>query len=288
MTTPTPTPTLDETVLNQWIGREQVTVDRIDPRPALAMQATLDREPCLREGDHLPALWHWLYFPALTRRSELGRDGHARLGGFLPPVALARRMWAGGRFEFVDGIRLGEVVTKTSKIHSIALKHGRSGNLCFVTVRHEFMVDERLCFSEEHDIVYREDPSPDASRPQPPPAPRDAHWQREIQPDPVLLFRYSALTFNGHRIHYDRSYCTEVEGYAGLVFHGPLTATLLVDLAVSTMTGRSLKAFEFRAVSPLLDTEAFQIAGRAEGQNVQLWAGNGSGQLAMSAKARFE
>ncbi len=281
-------PTLDQSVLDRWIGRQQESVDTIDPRPARAMQATLDQTPSMVHGEHLPALWHWLYFPAVVRHSELGRDGHPRLGGFLPPVALPRRMWAGGRFEFDAPIPLGETVTKVSTIRSIQLKHGRTGDLCFVTVHHEFAVGRRHCFSEEHDIVYREDPSPGASPPQPPTAPRDAQWGREIRPDPVLLFRYSALTFNGHRIHYDRSYCTDVEGYAGLVFHGPLTATLLVDLAVSERAGRRLRAFEYRAASPLFDTAPFRIAGRGDGPHAELWAENAAGKLAMRARAEFE
>lgn len=279
--------TLDQTLLARWIGKQEEAVDVIDPRTARLMQATLDRTPSLEPGDALPPLWHWLYFPTVVAQKDLGRDGHPKLGGFLPPVDLPRRMWAGGRFGFERALRIGEAAQRRSVIKDVQLKEGRSGPLCFVTVRHEVSAGDVFCFWEEHDIVYREDPKPDAPRPVPPEAPGDFMWKRRVEPDPILLFRYSALTFNGHRIHYDRQYSVEVEGYPGLVFHGPLTATLLFDLLLEQNPGCWVSRYEFRAVSPLFDTAAFDLMGRRDGEIAELWTSNPDGRLAMSAKAEF-
>src|SRR5688500_18531002 len=196
--------------LKQWIGRSETLHDVATPTPFAALSATLDRgaeRP--PDGTELPPLWHWLYFLPLHRASEIGPDGHARRGGFLPPVPLPRRMWAGGRFEFHAPLRIGETVVRTSQIADVSSKSGRSGELVFVRVRHEFANAQGVAFSEEHDIVYR-GPSRD-ERP-PPVAGTDEQFSRTVTPDPVLLFRYSALTFNGHRIHYDQPYVTQVEG----------------------------------------------------------------------------
>lgn len=279
--------TLDQAVLARWIGKQEDAVDVIDPRTARLMQATLDREPSLEPGDALPPLWHWLYFPTVVAQRDLGRDGHPKLGGFLPPVDLPRRMWAGGRFGFERALRIGETAQRRSSIKDVQLKEGRSGPLCFVAVRHEVSAGDAFCFWEEHDIVYREDPKPDAPHQVPPEAPGNFSWKRSVEPSPILLFRYSALTFNGHRIHYDRQYCAEVEGYPGLVFHGPLTSTLLFDLLLERNPGGWVSSYEFRAVSPLFDTAAFGLMGRRDGETAELWASNPDGRLAMSAKAEF-
>ena len=252
------------------------------------MLTILDRDGDVADGDPLAPLWHWLYFPTTEPLSALGRDGHPRLGGFLPPVDLPRRMWAGGRFTFDRPLRVGDTVERHSTIDSVRLKQGKSGRLCFVTVRHDYHVAGEPRMAEEHDIVYREDPTPGAPSPIPPDAPADAEWTRTIDPGPVMLFRYSALTFNGHRIHYDRDYCHDVEGYPGLVFHGPLTATLLLDLALQEQPDRRIASYRFRAVSPLFDTAPFRIAGQSSGDEVALWAANSEGQLAMQAEAVFE
>jgi hypothetical protein len=178
-----------------------------------ALSATLDRDdPAPIAGTEVPPLWHWTYFTPLARASEIGEDGHPKRGGFLPPVPLPRRMWAGGRLEFHEPLRVGDVATRVSRIQDVNVKTGRSGSLVFVTVRHEFSTARGLVLSEEHDIVYRDAPAPGAPAPAPQAAPTGEEFAREIAPDPVLLFRYSALTFNGHRIHYDRSYVTGVEG----------------------------------------------------------------------------
>lgn len=279
--------TLDPAVLGQWIGRQETASDSVLVGSARRMQATLDRAASFEAGDALPPLWHWNYFLTEARQSDLGRDGHPKLGGFLPPVALPRRMWAGGRLTFPGTLRLGDTVDKLSTVTAVRPKDGRTGPLCFVTVRHEYSVDGALQLTEEHDIVYREDPDPAAPRPKPAPAPDGATIRETVTPSETMLFRYSALTFNGHRIHYDRAYCRDVEGYPGLVFHGPLTGTLLADLAIRSMPGRTLKRFDFKALSPLFDTDPFTIAGRPSEAGLSLWAETPDGGLAMSAEAEF-
>lgn len=254
-----------------------------------ALSATLDRDdPPPSLGDPLPPLWHWLYFLPVHRQSELGPDGHAKLGGFLPPVPLPRRLWAGTRIEFHHPLRVGETITRESRIVNVEHKQGRSGSLVFVLVRHEIRNAAGIALTDEHDIVYRDSPRPgDPTPPPAPAAPADHAWERTIHPDDVLLFRYSALTFNGHRIHYDRRYVTEVEGYPGLVVHGPLQATLLVDLLRRSMPQANVKRFVFRAVSPLFDTAPFAVCGKpeADGKTVQLWTRSEAGGLAMSVTA---
>ena len=280
--------TLDTDHLRGWIGRQEVLTDVVTQVPVAALSATLDRDdPAPMAGDVLPPLWHWLYFLPLARQSMIGDDGHPKRGGFLPPVPLPRRMWAGGRFTFHLPLRVGQAITRTSTVADVSVKPGRSGALCFVLVRHEIAGPDGLALTEEHDIVYRDLPDPAEPPPPAKPAPTDHTWQRDIHPDPVLLFRYSALTFNGHRIHYDRSYVTEVEGYPGLIVHGPLIATLLADLyrrnVMAPMTG-----FRFRAMSPLFDIADFAVCGRPSGPGkVALWARNRLGGLAMEADATF-
>jgi 3-methylfumaryl-CoA hydratase len=277
---------MDIVHLREWIGREESAADEITPVPAALLAATLDRpDPEPRKGpakgDVLPLLWHWLYFLPRHRHSDLAPDGHARRGGFLPPVPLAHRMWAGGRFEFHRPLRIGDRITRVSRIADVTLKQGRSGPLVFVTVRHEIRNEEGVALTEEQDIVYR-DPAGPAS---PPAAPDGQEWEREIHPGDVLLFRYSALTFNSHRIHYDRRFATSVEGYPGLVVHGPLIATLLLDLLRCNLPEANVAKFSFRAVSPLFDTAPFLICGKPDGDTIRLWAKNESGGLAMEAFA---
>jgi 3-methylfumaryl-CoA hydratase len=277
-------PTLDAEILAQWIGREQQARDLIDARHARRMQATLDMPPALEDGDALPPLWHWLYFLDAVPAGALARDGHPARGGFLPPVALPRRMWAGGRVEFHAPIPLGAVAEKTARILAVKPKHGRSGALCFVTVRHETRVGETLCLSEEQDIVYRDDPAPGAPRPAPPAPPEGAVWRESFVPSTSLLFRYSALTFNAHRIHYDRPYALEVEGYPALVFHGPLTATLLIRFGLERLGAAAPRRFAYRGAAPLFDDAPFTLNGRPEGAGAALWAETPDGGLAMSAE----
>jgi len=252
------------------------------------MAATLDREPRdIVDGDEVPALWHWVYFLAPTRASELGRDGHAALGDFMPPVPLPRRMWAGGKFEFIQPLRVGDFARKESTVRDVSVKQGRTGKLCFVEVEHCIFVGEELRFSETHNIVYRDAKRPGEDEILPPEAPQNPEWTREVIPNSTLLFRYSALTFNGHRIHYDLDFCRQQEGYPGLVFHGPLTATLLLELALLNNPGRSLKSYEFRALSPLFDNARFTLNGKTDGAKVEMWAANADNRLAMKASLSF-
>ncbi|QCO03376.1 FAS1-like dehydratase domain-containing protein [Azospirillum argentinense] len=282
--------TVSTTSAKDWIGRSETVSDTVTPTPYAALSATLDR-PAERPaaGTPLPPLWHWLYFLPLHRQSEIGPDGHARRGGFLPPVPLPRRMWAGSQFEFHSPLRVGDALTRTSTIHDVTEKSGRTGPLVFVKVRHEIRRagETDVALTEFHDIVYREAATPQDAPPEPQPAPADAAWEKRWVPDDVLLFRYSALTFNGHRIHYDRRYVTEVEGYPGLIVHGPLIATLLLDLLRHRLPEAEVASFRFKAVRPTFDINPFSVCGTplADGKTVHLWAKDHDGWLTMDATA---
>jgi 3-methylfumaryl-CoA hydratase len=274
--------------LRSWIGKQETLVDQVTRFPIVALSATLDRDdPAPQKGDPLPPLWHWLYFLPAARQSILGPDGHPARGGFLPPVPLPRRMWAGGRFTFHQPLRVDDSITRVSNVQDVTVKHGRNGALCFVLVRHEISGETGLALEEEHDIVYRDAPQPGEAPTMPRPVRTDDIWRRDIQPTDPLLFRYSALTFNSHRIHYDRRYVTETEGYPGLIVHGPLIATLLVDL-LRRNTSRTLNSFRFRAISPLFDIAPFSVHGVPSGDGATLWARNATGHLAMEADAVFD
>jgi 3-methylfumaryl-CoA hydratase len=279
--------------LRDWVGRTETHTDELTAAPLRGLAATLGRhDPAPVPGTELPPLWHWLYFLPQHDAAEIGPDGHARRGGFLPPVPLPRRMWAGGRLVWERGNSLvvGDTAKRVSRIASVSHKAGRSGDLVFVTVVHELHNARGLALTEEHDIVYRAAPPPGASAPEPVPAESSAAWQRELTPDEVLLFRYSALTFNGHRIHYDRPYVTAVEGYPGLVVHGPLIATLLLDLLRREAPHAFVRRFEFKAVRPSFDGVPLSLKGQpqADGKTVRLWAHSPEGWLAMQASAEIE
>lgn len=273
--------------LRGWIGKTQSRDDVVSPGPVAALSATLDRnDPRPKAGDPLPLLWHWLYFLPVHRQSELGPDGHVRLGGFLPPVPLSRRMYAGGRVESHRPLRVGDSVSRLSRIEDVTYKEGRSGPLVFVKVRHQISNGDGLALIEDQDIVYRDHSKPGESVSQPTRTLEHANWTREVRPDEVLLFRYSALTFNGHRIHYDRHFTTTAQGYPGLVVHGPLLATLLADLVRNNLPKADVSAFSFRAVAPLFDTEPFRVCGRLDDQRtVKLWAEGPDHVLAVEAVA---
>ena len=274
--------------LRKWVGRTEQAEDVLTAWKTGAFAALLDRDDhAPRAGDLLPPLWHWMLCVPYVRQSAIGPDGHAARGGFLPPVPLPRRMWAGGRLEFLQPLRVGETVTRRSEVASVDHKSGRSGDLVFVLVKHEYSGAHGPAVREEHDIVYRPLPDPAAPAPAPTPAPEGAQWEREIVPDSVLLFRYSALTFNGHRIHYDRRYVTEEEGYPGLVVHGPMIATMLVDLLRRSMPHAKLARFEFRAMRPVFDVAPFRLCGRpaTEPGKADLWVRDADGYLAMQATA---
>jgi len=277
----------------RWIGKTETVTDTITATPYAALSATLDRDPEQPPaGTPLPPLWHWLYFLPLYRQSEVGPDGHAQRGGFLPPVPLPRRMWAASQLEFKRQLRVGDAIRRVSTITDVSEKSGRTGALVFVKVRHEIRANDEAspAIVEFHDIVFREAPKAGDVAPPPKAAPTQSRWQRRVVPDAVLLFRYSALTFNGHRIHYDRKYVTGVEGYPGLVVHGPLIATLLLDLLREKLSDATVRRYEFRAVRPLFDTNAFDVCGEParDGRSVRLWAKDHEGSLAMDATAEID
>lgn len=280
--------TLDIAHLKTWIGREEARVETLAPEPAQTLAATLDRDETYAVGAALPPLWHWLHFLPRAPMREIGPDGHPKRGGFLPPVPLERRMWAGSRIEFLSPLIIGKTIEKRSRIQSVEHKAGRGGDLVFVSVEHAYSAGGEAWIREEQDIVYRAMPEPGAPLPSPQPAPQDAGFSREITPDPVLLFRYSALTFNGHRIHYDAPYAREVEGYPGLVVHGPLIATLLLDLLRREKPQARVTHFAFRALSPLFHTAPFRVNGAFSAPTqARLWASTLEGGLAMQAEATF-
>ena len=280
--------------LRTWVGKSQSTPDLITPAPVRSLSATFDRDDAAPvAGTELPPLWHWLYFLPHAKQSEIGPDGHPTRGGFLPPVPLPRRMWAGGRLIWETGnpLAVGQEVERVSTIKSVNHKAGRSGELLFVVVEHRYSNAKGLALTEEHDIVYRSaaQPGEAAPAPQRPPLDGQAAWSRTIVPDDVLLFRYSALTFNGHRIHYDRKYVTEVEGYPGLIVHGPLIATLLQDVLRRNLPDAKVRKFAFKAVRPTFDLNAFSVQGKpsADGKTVELWAQDHDGWLTMQGTAEL-
>ncbi len=278
------------TDLAAWIGRTETTHDTMGATPVVAMNATFDHPPdAIGAGTPLHPLWHWLYFLPSYRSSEAGPDGHPKRGGFLPPVPLPRRMWAGSQMAFKSPLRVGDQVERRSTIADVTSKSGRSGQLVFVKVRHELRCNgaAEAALIEHHDIVYRDAAQPGDAAPPPQAAATDAAWLREWLPDELMLFRYSALTFNGHRIHYDRRYVTEVEGYPGLVVHGPLIATLLLDLLRREAPQAELTQFQFKALRPTFDGRPMRVHGQpsADGRTVHLWACDHQGWLTMDATA---
>lgn len=283
---------------SRWVGRQQRALDTIDCNRALAMAAMLDGSGInLVSGSALPPLWHWLYFWEMTENQGLAADGHSKRGSFLPPIELPRRMWAGGELEFLQPLKLGAMAERSSRIENIENKEGRSGSLSFVTVSHEISSEGACCIREKQSIVYRDAARPAPAIPAPIPAATSniepaaiADFSREIHPDPLLLFRYSALTFNAHRIHYDRGYVTDDEGYPGLLVHGPLLATLLADLLMSQNPDCILRSFNFRAVAPVFDLEPFKVCGTTpdESGEAKLWVTDQTGQICMKATTSVE
>ncbi|MBL4740064.1 MAG: MaoC family dehydratase N-terminal domain-containing protein [Sneathiella sp.] len=272
--------------LTDWIGSQETRIETIHQQSLDGFAAMMDdKEPAT---PFVPAGGHWMYFLPADPQSNLAVDGHGYKGGFLPPVDLPRRMWAGGRLVFDRPLKAGDEVQKISTVKSITEKEGRTGKLVFVTVEHELKGPSGRYIHEEHDIVYRDAPDVNAPVKKPEMARLDADWTETIAPDPVLLFRYSALTFNGHRIHYDRDYVKNEEGYPGLIVHGPLIGTLLMKLAIERMSGKSLKKFSFRNFNPVFDTAPFQICGKMSGENsCDVWATGPGGELAVSGTAQF-
>ena len=254
-----------------------------------ALAATLDRrDPPPKTGDAIPLSSHWLYFLETAVNTDLSHDGHPKRGGFLPPVSLPRRMWAGGRIDFRAPLRVGDSISRESEILSVEAKSGKSGDLVFVTVRHSIKAGGTVAIVEEHDIVYREAAKAGDAPPVGKPAPQTAAWRRELQANEAMLFRYSAITFNGHRIHYDIDYCRQAEGYPGLIVHGPLQTTLLLDLCRHS-DPRPVRTLDYRATHPVFHQETFSVNGQpaADGKSVELWTANAAGNYAMRGTATF-
>ena len=272
--------------LLEWTNKTTEAEDTIRLQPANFMEATLNRPPKLKEGDNLPPLWHWVYFLEAKPESDLGRDAHPKKGDFLPPIQLPRRMWAGGRFTFYNDLIIGEKAKKITTIKKIAEKEGSAGPLCFITLEHKIYSKDEISIIEEQDLVYLQDQQGSKSLPLAQNNVEKADFSQEIHPSAILLFRYSALTFNGHRIHYDLDYAKNVEGYDGLVFHGPLTATLLLDLALKERK-QPIKKYSFRGIAPLSNLDCFWIEGKSEDNTAILWARRKDGVVAMKAKADF-
>ena len=282
----TQTPTLEQR--REWIGRSETRTETLAPEPVLALAATLDLDGEAIASQPLPPLWHWLYFLPRAPQRDLGADGHPALGGFLPPVPLPRRMWAGGELTFSRGLRVGDTVTKTSTITDVQHKSGRTGELWFVTVDHVLTVDGETALTERHDIVYRAMPERGTPQPPRPRLPHTAQFGRTLQADPVMLFRFSALTFNGHRIHYDLDYVREVEGYPGLIVHGPLQAMLMLELLRHARPEARVARFGFRGVAPLFHQDTVSVGGQDDPERdgrVILWTGDDAGGQAMQAWA---
>lgn len=279
--------TVDLAGLRGWIGRRETATDTITPRLEASLRAVLDRQPgSPADGDPASSAVHWCLTPAIAQASELGQDGHPRRGEFLPPVPLPRRMWAGGELRFHDSLRVGDAITRVSTIADIAVKRGRSGALCFVTVDHAVSTSRGLALDERQDIVYREMMGAPPSEPSAVAVGRDPVRRQDWSCDPVMLFRYSALTFNGHRIHYDRGYAEAVEGYEGLVVHGPLQAQALLHLATE-MGGSRPRSFAFRGVRPLFASAQASLQAAKDGDGLSLWVSDGDGQTTMRASARW-
>jgi 3-methylfumaryl-CoA hydratase len=280
---------LDVAHLKEWIGRSMVAEDVATPRLVAEYRATLDPHLAPVPPQAAPLAFHWCLAPAIAPMAELGPDGHPARGGFLPPVPLPRRMWAGGEIEIDAGIEIGATVTRRSTIADVSVKEGRSGTLCFVTVRHDYATATGVAITERQDIVYR-DAEPPSAAPAPAPAPaapRPAELTWQVEGSPVLLFRYSALTFNGHRIHYDQPYVTGVEGYRGLLVHGPLQASLLLNLA-AVWGGRAPTRFRYRGLSPLTAGATFSVAGTPQPDGgVTVWTQSADGRVCMEGQAVF-
>jgi 3-methylfumaryl-CoA hydratase len=280
--------TLDLDHLRQWIGRSAEATDTVTAHLVMGLRATLFQEvgeP--KDGDAAPFTVHWCLAQPVFPMSMLGPDGHPTRGGFLPPVPLPRRMWAGGELEFFDALRVGDAPKRTSRISDVTVKTGSTGTLCFVAVEHIVTTPRGTAIRERQDIVYREMGSAQGPPAKAPPPPPIAKHRETHMADPVLLFRYSALTFNGHRIHYDRDYVTKVEGYPGLIFHGPLQAAFIVELAAKLHGGTPPKKLSYRGVQPLFEGGEFSINANDNGSGLELWTANTEGQPTMKGTATW-
>lgn len=281
---------IDIEYLRQWIGKAEAATDHISQVPIQALQATLNREEIVsRHGDYLPPMWHILFFLPIIKQSDLSPNGHPHMGGFMPPVPLARRMYAGGRMLFHQPLYVGDQITRNSTIKDVNFKQGRTGPLVFLKINHEISSNKVAAITEEQDIVYRQESRPGDPLPSYQTAPRDAEWRLEMTTDPVMLFRFSALTFNGHRIHYDFPYATSVEGYPGLVVHGPLLAILLLELLHQQVPQAQLQEYRFQVLKPVFAAEPFFLCGAPEDNRrvINLWISDADNHLCLQASARL-
>jgi 3-methylfumaryl-CoA hydratase len=280
---------LDIDHLRQWIGKTTDASDIVTAQLVKGLRATLFQEigeP--KPGDAAPWTVHWCLAQPVFPMSQLSQDGHPTRGGFLPPVPLPRRMWAGGELEFFEPLRVGDDTKRTSRISDVTMKTGSTGVLCFVSVEHVVTTPRGTAIRERQDIVYRDISAAPAAAPAkaPPPPPVAKHRESHMA-DPVLLFRYSALTFNGHRIHYDRDYVTKVEGYPGLIFHGPLQAAFIVELAARLHGGAAPKKFSYRGLQPLFEGSEFSVNANDTAAGMELWTANSQGQPTMKGTATW-
>jgi 3-methylfumaryl-CoA hydratase len=275
---------LDIAHLRGWIGTEDIGTDIVSADLARKYHAMLDHPGAPPQpGEVVPRLMHFCLAQPAAPTAGLGADGHPARGGFLPPVPLPRRMWAGGSLTFHADLKVGDIVRRVSRIDDVVIKEGRTGTLCFVTVQHRLEANGGLAVEERQDLVYREAAAPAAAAKAPPAAEQGA-WQRAMTASPPLLFRYSALTFNGHRIHYDRRYASEVEGYPGLVVHGPLQAAWLIGFA-GELRGSPPKHFNFRGLAPVFDGDAFSLHATERDGRLKLWTARQDGPVCMQAEA---
>jgi len=284
------TTALDLEALRAHIGRTQVATDVVHPGPANLLRLTLGRDdPEFREGDPLPPAWLALYFLPRVATDALRPDGSPRDTGVIPPMPLPRRMFAGERVRLHRPIRIGETLRRETALADITLKGGSTGTLVFTTVTSRVFGADGLALEDERRTVFREEVKAGARNeaPRRDPASTDVPWRRRVTPDPVLLFRFSALTFNSHRIHYDRAWAMDVEGYPGLVVHGPLTTTLLVDFARDRHPGRTIAGYATQARAPLFDTAPFELRGRPTAQGCEAWAVTPEGTVAMTADVQL-
>jgi 3-methylfumaryl-CoA hydratase len=281
-----------DTDFDDWVGRSDQRTDVVTVAPLWGFHDALDYTHEPKPGEPIPPGAHWCYFHPHVPMKEVGPDGHPKRGGFMPdPAGLPRRMFAGAHMDFVGAIRVGDTVTRTQEIVSVVPKSGKTGRLLFVSVRETYAGPRGVEMVQKNDIVYREPAEGGTNTPPPPKiAPTSAQWSRTVTPDPVMLFKYSAVTLNGHRIHYDRPYAMEVEGYPGLVVHGPLIGTLLMDLCRRERPKDKLASFSFRAVAPIFDTAPFSVNAAAKNGSADewtLWAANDQGHLCMQGEATF-
>lgn len=282
--------TLNIEQFKPWINKSEQAQEELSLWPVHNMMAALDVNPSQWPtiGDDLPATAHWNYFVPRVVQSKIDVDGHPVRGDFLPPIPLPRRMWAGSRIQYHQPMKMGQTIQKTSTIKDIKIKEGKSGSLAFVTVKHEYQNSSGLALTEEQDLVYRDPPPSMTSIPERNPAPTPAQWTQSVATSTPLLFRYSSVTFNAHKIHYDEPYAKEVEGYPGLVVHGQLIATFLLQSLQQAHPEKTLASFNFKAVSPLFCGETLQAQGALSPEGADLWACTDQGGLTMQANVTWQ